>query len=258
MLRSCQTRSKFGLKHNPPLVKVNWAKWEAAIKTLPKQVAPYLMLRYNSHHGLEVTFDRPGITGAARYFAGTKGPYAAYDAIDELLELVKPRAWRRLMPQTHRLTAEDRLDIMDLIARYASTLDAGDLDGYVNNFAPDGVLFERHNGREQIRAYVASLMREGRAGPLPSGDVAYRHFVGSPTINGSEDRATVHSYLLWVSMGSEPPISAAAEYLDECVKIDGEWLFKTRTLRRLAGRFPGSEPVIAQQSMSRLAGESHE
>ena len=147
------------------------------------------------------------------------------------------------MPRHTRLSAEDRLDIMDLIARYASTLDAGDLDGYVNNFAPDAVLFAEHHGRAAIREYVAMLMREGRAGPLPSGDVAYRHFVGSPTIDGEGDRATVHSYLLWVNMGSEPPVSAAAEYRDECVKRDGEWFFQSRVLHRLAGRFPGSEPV---------------
>ena len=40
------------------------------------------------------------------------------------------------MTERTRLSAEDRLDIMDLIARYAYTLDSGDLDGYVNNFAP--------------------------------------------------------------------------------------------------------------------------
>ena len=141
-----------------------------------------------------------------------------------------------------RLSAEDRLDIMDLIARYASALDGGDLDGYVNNFAPDGILFERHHGREQIREYVAMLQREGRAGPLPNGDVVYRHFVGSPTINGGDGRATVHSYLLWISLGTDPPINAAAEYLDECVKLpDGKWYFATRTLRRLAGRPPGAD-----------------
>ena len=146
----------------------------------------------------------------------------------------------------HRLSADDRLDIMDLIARYAHSLDSGDLDGYVNNFAPDAVLFEHHHGREAIRAYVAMLMREGRAGPLPSGDVAYRHFVGAPTIDGGDGHATVHSYLLWVNMGSEPPVSAAAEYHDECVKLDGHWYFQSRALHRLAGRFPGSQPVVAQ------------
>lgn len=152
------------------------------------------------------------------------------------------------MTATHRLSAEDRLDIMDLIARYAHTLDTGDLDGYINNFASDGVLFDDHRGREAIRAYVAMLMRQGRAGPLPNGDVAYRHFAGAPTIDGGDGRATVHSYLLWVNMGSDPPVSAAAEYLDECVKLDGRWYFQSRVLRRLAGRFPSTEPVAAQPS----------
>jgi uncharacterized protein (TIGR02246 family) len=147
------------------------------------------------------------------------------------------------MTQRTRLSADDRLDIIDLIARYAYTLDSGDLDGYVNNFAPDGVLFEHHHGRDKIREYVAMLIREGRAGPLPDGDVAYRHFVGSPVIDGGGDRAVVHSYLLWVNMGSDPPVSAAAEYTDECVKLDGRWLFHSRVLRRLAGRFPGSAPL---------------
>ena len=149
------------------------------------------------------------------------------------------------MPQTHRLSAEDRLDIMDLIARYAHTLDSGDLDGYVNNFAPDGILFEEHRGREAIRQYVAMLMREGRAGPLPNGEVAYRHFVGAPTIDGADGRARVHSYLLWVNMGADPPVSSAGEYMDECVKLsDGRWYFQSRVLHRLSGRFPGQQPVV--------------
>jgi uncharacterized protein (TIGR02246 family) len=148
----------------------------------------------------------------------------------------------------NRLSADDRLDIMDLIARYTHTLDSGDLDGYVNNFAPDALLFERHKGREQIREFVAGLMREGRAGPLPNGDVAYRHFAGQPTIDGAGDHATVHSYLLWVNMGSEPPVSSAAEYFDEVVKLDGRWYFQTRRLHRLAGRFPGSQPVVVPQA----------
>jgi hypothetical protein len=102
-------------------------------------------------------------------------------------------------------------------------------------------LFEEHRGRQAIREYVAMLMREGRAGPLPNGEVAYRHFVGSPTIDGADGNATVHSYLLWVNMGSDPPVSSAGEYLDECVKLeDGRWYFQSRVLHRLSGRFPGS------------------
>jgi hypothetical protein len=91
----------FGLKHHPEFVKVNRAKWEVAIKTLPKQVTPYMLLRHHT-----ITGDRDGlreaallgkawgitpewivkgITATAMYFTGFEGLYAAYDAVDDLL-----------------------------------------------------------------------------------------------------------------------------------------------------------------------------
>jgi hypothetical protein len=92
----------FGLKHNPQFVKVNRAKWEVAIKTLPKQVAPYLMLRHHtitgSRDGLREAallgkawgmtphWIVQGITGTAMYFTGFEGLYTAYEAVDDLLE----------------------------------------------------------------------------------------------------------------------------------------------------------------------------
>lgn len=38
------------------------------------------------------------------------------------------------------LTPEDRLDILDLMARYAWAIDTGDTDAYVACFTPDAVL----------------------------------------------------------------------------------------------------------------------
>jgi uncharacterized protein (TIGR02246 family) len=128
------------------------------------------------------------------------------------------------------LSTDDRVYIMDLLARYARCLDAGDLDGYVSLFTPDAVLFGQHTGHENIRAYVGGLMQRR------ANDPARRmHFVGPPTIDGTSERATVHSYLLWIQMGADAPIPAAAEYTDECVKRDGRWVFQSRTLNRLAG-----------------------
>jgi hypothetical protein len=91
----------FGLKHNPRFVKVNRAKWEVALKTLPKQVAPYLMLRHHtitgSREGLREAallgkawgitprLIAHGITSSAMYFTGFEGLYAAYEAVDDLL-----------------------------------------------------------------------------------------------------------------------------------------------------------------------------
>ena len=62
------------------------------------------------------------------------------------------------------------------------------------------------------------------------------HFVGAPVVDGDGDTATAHSYLLWIQLGAEAPISAAAEYTDTLVKRDGRWVFQSRTLNRLAGR----------------------
>jgi hypothetical protein len=132
---------------------------------------------------------------------------------------------------TSKLSTADRVSIMDLLARYARCLDSGDLDGYVNNFAADGVLFGSHVGHGQIREYVGQVIQRRAGDPMRR-----MHFVGFPVIEGTAQQVTVHSYLLWVQLGAESPVSAAAEYVDECVKLDGRWVFKTRTITRLAGR----------------------
>jgi hypothetical protein len=93
---------QFGLKYHADFVKVNRAKWEVAIKTLPKQIAPYLMLRHHtitgSPEGLreaallgkawgisrELTVQ--GIMGTAMYFTGFDGLYGAFKGIDDILE----------------------------------------------------------------------------------------------------------------------------------------------------------------------------
>jgi hypothetical protein len=91
----------FALRHNPDYLKVNRAKWEVAIKTLPKQMAPYLMLRHHmitgsmpglreavllgKHWGITDDYVVMGISSAAMYFTGLEGLYTAYDAVEDLL-----------------------------------------------------------------------------------------------------------------------------------------------------------------------------
>jgi hypothetical protein len=92
---------QFGIEHHPEFVKVVRAKWERAIKTLPKQVAPYIMLRHHTMTGMReglreaallarawgVTGDWIvlAITGSAYWFTGVEGLYAAFDAVDEII-----------------------------------------------------------------------------------------------------------------------------------------------------------------------------
>jgi hypothetical protein len=137
----------------------------------------------------------------------------------------------RGMANTTTLSTDDRLGIIDLLARYARCLDSGDLEGYVQNFAPAGVLFGAHVGHAQIREYVRQIIARREADPSRR-----MHFVGIPVIDGNAERATAHSYLLWIQTGAESPISAAAEYVDSLVKLNGRWVFESRALTRLAGR----------------------
>jgi hypothetical protein len=92
----------FGMRWDPQVLKVDRAMWERAIKTLPKQVAPYLMLRdatlnadrdalreaalLGKTWGLTRDWIVRGVTQTVQYFTGLRGMYAAYDALDEILQ----------------------------------------------------------------------------------------------------------------------------------------------------------------------------
>ncbi|WP_116996470.1 hypothetical protein [Desertimonas flava] len=92
----------FGIRVNPKFTKLNRARWEVAIKTLPKQIAPYLMLRHHtitqSVDGLResallgkswgMTADEVirAVSNTAMYFTNFEGFYAAHEALDSLLE----------------------------------------------------------------------------------------------------------------------------------------------------------------------------
>jgi hypothetical protein len=93
----------YGLKLNPQFIKVNRAKWESAIVTLPKQVAPYLLLRHHTMvgsaeglreavllakaWGMSREWIMRGIVGTVMYFTGTEGLYAVYNALHDLPDL---------------------------------------------------------------------------------------------------------------------------------------------------------------------------
>jgi hypothetical protein len=93
---------KFGLKFHPEFVKVNRGKWEVAIRTLPKQLAPFLMLRHHTitgsveglreaallakSWGITQKLIVQGITGSAMYFTNFEGLYAAFEALDDILD----------------------------------------------------------------------------------------------------------------------------------------------------------------------------
>ena len=92
---------EFGMRWDPRVFKVHRSMWEVAIKTLPKQVVPYMMLRdatlennvealreaalLGKAWGLTPDWIVRGITQTMHYFTGLRGLYTASDAVDDLL-----------------------------------------------------------------------------------------------------------------------------------------------------------------------------
>jgi hypothetical protein len=92
---------RFGMDYDPQVLKNHRAMWETAIKTLPKQVVPYLLLRdatlagnpealreaalLGKSWGMSREWIVRGITQTMHYFTGLRGLYTAYEAVDDIL-----------------------------------------------------------------------------------------------------------------------------------------------------------------------------
>jgi hypothetical protein len=129
------------------------------------------------------------------------------------------------------MSVEDRLEVTDLLARYAECVDTADVGGYADLFLPDGVV--EHSGgsvrgREAIRAWVGGLEKDGRIGP----NSKLKHFLGLPVIRGAGQRCTARTYVLIPRQMETGEISTrlAGTYRDEIVKQDGRWLFEKRVI----------------------------
>jgi hypothetical protein len=129
------------------------------------------------------------------------------------------------MPDTATQLA-DRIGIGVTTALYVETVDGGDIDGFVALFADDGILHPHglppSAGRERIREFLTS----SRASRPTGGSI--RHNVSSERIRlGGGDSAEATSYFL--AMGVRGP-DHWGTYHDELIKVDGEWLFRSRTV----------------------------
>jgi ketosteroid isomerase-like protein len=140
------------------------------------------------------------------------------------------------MPGT--ISAEDKVAVMNLIADYAFRLDTADLDGYVDNFTPDGVFDGgggRIEGRTAIREYVGKLLQNRP----PGSTGGLRHVMGIPSIqedgrgDGGGERCRALTYVMIPGSTDDGQIRVAMTglYTDDIVKLDGRWRFAVRHIR---------------------------
>jgi uncharacterized protein (TIGR02246 family) len=134
------------------------------------------------------------------------------------------------------LSAEDRLDIQDLYARYAWALDTGDIEELVKSFLPDGVIETstgtRIEGRDKIRAWGNTQF----AAPRAAGS---QHAACHLLIEGDGETCKVKAYwatLTYDQVDETKRVGGIGYYRDTCAKRDGIWYFRERNFKRWVGK----------------------
>ncbi len=124
------------------------------------------------------------------------------------------------------LTAQDYIDIQQLVSSYAYGLDGNTDNGesYANLFAP-GAIFGRP--RTQGHENLAAL-----ANTQPRGAMYVRHFITNHVIEPAPGGAIGKEYAVIIDIGESGKSSGIAlggRYDDEYVKTPQGWKFKSRT-----------------------------
>lgn len=144
------------------------------------------------------------------------------------------------------LTATDRLDIHEVLASYAWSLDTGDEEAFVRCFASDGELvwdvFESP-GRWRGEAALRRFIRYFRGRPESAGR---QHHVSNLIITATDAGANAKAYVLVALRSPDGPnrLHVMGYYEDELRREDGRWCLSRRTIRDWTG------PVLA-----RIAGQ---
>jgi hypothetical protein len=129
-------------------------------------------------------------------------------------------------PDSGKLTAQDYIEIQQLVARYPYALDQNPDDGqsYANLFTTDAVFRQpRTEGRQNL-ATMASR--------APHGAKYTRHFLANHVFEATADGAVGKQYLVAVDIGESGQPSSiflGGHYEDVYAKTSEGWRFKTRT-----------------------------
>jgi uncharacterized protein (TIGR02246 family) len=135
--------------------------------------------------------------------------------------------------------AQDRAEIEHLMWRYARALDSFDEEAYAGVYTEDGQFIAGPNptkGREALRNMIAGI-EQGRATRAAAGETItplYHMTANSHIEFLGPDQARVHTYWLTLAgaAGQENPprVLAAGRGVDEVVRVNGQWLIKSRNV----------------------------
>lgn len=143
---------------------------------------------------------------------------------------------------TSAFSADDRLEIHELTARYAWSLDTGDEDAFVECFCREGELvwdvFEtegRWRGAQALRRFIGYF----RQRPESAGR---QHHVSNLVVTPTDSGARARSYVAVAMRCADGPhlLNVMGYYDDEIARENGRWVFSRRYIRDWSG------PVLAR------------
>ncbi|GAB3201614.1 hypothetical protein GCM10027062_24280 [Nocardioides hungaricus] len=149
------------------------------------------------------------------------------------------------MTEPLELTTQDRLEILELFARYNWALEMNRPEDAGALFAEDGV-FDGASGVYHGPAEVARMGAKSRAsdGPINS-----QHWITNHVFTGTTERVEVRSMAMGPGMdGSTFHMTFQGYYVDDIVKVDGQWRFAYRYFRYWRGPVTeGAEPWLTER-----------
>jgi ketosteroid isomerase-like protein len=128
-------------------------------------------------------------------------------------------------------SAEDRLDILELLARADDAASRRDVTTYVALFSDDASLEGdkgTHRGKDALRSIVAEVWE--------SEGTATRHLTLNSVLQpiaGNPAAVLATSTLLIVAPGAPPQLQSVSAISQLVVKIDGGWRIARRTVHLL-------------------------
>lgn len=120
------------------------------------------------------------------------------------------------------LTLEDRMEILDLAARYSHASDHGDGAALAETFTEDGIFEGAGEPRQGRAAHLAATNALGASG------LVIRHFTSNPVIEGDGDAATMLLYVEVKNLADPSTPMLVGRYHDELRRVDGRWRFARR------------------------------
>jgi len=136
------------------------------------------------------------------------------------------------------LRVQDRIQIEDLMWRYARALDTENAEAYAATYTPDGQFGTGANatkGREALKKMISDFKQrtaDNEAKTKEKRPPLY-HMVANHSIEFvDKDHARINAYYITVSAagGANMParVAAAGREVDELVRLNGQWLIKVR------------------------------